>query len=490
MMQHSELILTAQRYLNSSYGNQERYYSAVEDGKQRVSNFSSATFAVQKELGVSEPTGACIADTFQKAQEQCKNLATVPQKLLDALRCAFIFKGYFPATIGQAYAWQDDAALRSFAAALGVPDTFLPGKLIGTLLYPAYAVSTNESDNEQVVQAQKWLNRVANNSLESSYILPNGNPDPSQGYLARRFFMNQVGITDGNASDSGQKMIDAMNNSQFKLASGTQSSQLTTLLQSCLCIQGFPVDLTGDFDSATETALRQYQNFARINITGECDGTTWASLLYSAGDKTRAGDACDTITPITEANLPILKDNGIKYVARYLNGNASTPQLKILQEDERDFLEKNDMKVIPIYQVLNNEVKYFSYELGKQSAETAIKQADYFGFSSGTIIFFTVDYDANPDDIEAAIIPYFQGVKDNLGKYKLGVYGPRWACIRVSDEVEAEQSFVAAYSNNYMGNDGMPLPKNWALLQGPEKVLSGHGVQINVDVNYSSELLG
>lgn len=54
--------------------------------------------------------------------------------------------------------------------------------------------------------------------------------------------------------------------------------------------------------------------------------------------------------------------------------------------------------------------------------------------SSGTIIYFAVDYDPQPAEIQNYVVPYFEGVfeallnSNNANKYLVGVYGKRTLC--------------------------------------------------------------
>jgi hypothetical protein len=55
-------------------------------------------------------------------------------------------------------------------------------------------------------------------------------------------------------------------------------------------------------------------------------------------------------------------------------------------------------------------------------ARNAVKEAKWLGQPKWTPIYFTVDFDAQEEDMPR-IIEYFQGVQQNLGGYKMGAYG-------------------------------------------------------------------
>lgn len=80
-------------------------------------------------------------------------------------------------------------------------------------------------------------------------------------------------------------------------------------------------------------------------------------------------------------------------------------------------------------------------------------------------------------DINANILPYFRGIKEEMGWYfKIGVYGPRAVCNRLLANGLARYSFVADMSNGFTGNIGQLMPKNWAYEQFVETTQAGIGI--------------
>ncbi|PEM83992.1 glycoside hydrolase domain-containing protein [Bacillus toyonensis] len=135
--------------------------------------------------------------------------------------------------------------------------------------------------------------------------------------------------------------------------------------------------------------------------------------------------------------------------------------------------------------------------MGKSDAAEAVYAARKYGFKPGTIIYFAVDFDAFGEDIvgdgvKTGVIPYFEGVVQNLkqmsnGEYKVGVYGPRGVCIKVSDKFsEVVSSFVSGMSSGYSANLGYPLPKNWAFDQIKEYTIGSGAGLIAIDKNIKS----
>lgn len=66
------------------------------------------------------------------------------------------------------------------------------------------------------------------------------------------------------------------------------------------------------------------------------------------------------------------------------------------------------------------------------------------------------------------MIPYFKSVHEvmsNSNTYRVGIYGTRNVCTRVSNKGYAESSFVGDMSTGFSGNLGFGMPSNWAFDQ-------------------------
>ncbi|KZE51598.1 glycoside hydrolase domain-containing protein [Rossellomorea marisflavi] len=120
----------------------------------------------------------------------------------------------------------------------------------------------------------------------------------------------------------------------------------------------------------------------------------------------------------------------------------------------------------------------------------AFKAAASYGFPKGTTIYFAVDFDVLGHEISNAIIPHFTGLneaKNAMGnQYNIGIYGPRNACIQVSDRGLADYSFVSGLSTGFSGNLGYPLPSNWAFDQVSTITIGSGSGAINIDNNINS----
>lgn len=120
--------------------------------------------------------------------------------------------------------------------------------------------------------------------------------------------------------------------------------------------------------------------------------------------------------------------------------------------------------------------------------ETTVPSANFCRIIQSAL--YCKGYDAVNDEVTSHILPYFRSVKEQMGKlgspYKIGVYGPRNACSRVSEEGCADASFVSDMSSGFSGNLGYAMPENWAFDQIVTKTVgSGEGL-IELDNNIAS----
>ncbi|MBU5445605.1 MULTISPECIES: DUF1906 domain-containing protein [Paenibacillaceae] len=121
-----------------------------------------------------------------------------------------------------------------------------------------------------------------------------------------------------------------------------------------------------------------------------------------------------------------LFNNGVRAVGRYYGTSW-----KQLTAQEALRLAQHGLEIWTVYQLSNNKNEDFSYNKGYEAAKNAVSQAEDAGQPHYSAIYFGVDYDAQPTDLQNYVKPYFEGVQQymrdlaNQGKsnYKIGVYG-------------------------------------------------------------------
>ncbi|MBM7680890.1 peptidoglycan hydrolase-like protein with peptidoglycan-binding domain [Pullulanibacillus pueri] len=103
-----------------------------------------------------------------------------------------------------------------------------------------------------------------------------------------------------------------------------------------------------------KSAVRKYQEFMVLPITGVANMTTIKQLLSSAGDTGRDALACDTATILTSSLAQAVKRAEFDYVGRYLTGNVGDGdggvRSKALTREELGNIVNAGLKVFPIYE--------------------------------------------------------------------------------------------------------------------------------------------
>ncbi|WP_461183675.1 glycoside hydrolase domain-containing protein [Virgibacillus kimchii] len=262
------------------------------------------------------------------------------------------------------------------------------------------------------------------------------------------------------------------------------------LFQYALYFNGYSVGIfDGIYGNGTMQTVMEFQEFTALDVDGIAGKQTWLSALISTGDPDRRGTASDGITEVTPARAQTLVDEGYVIIGRYLT-NVPGGLNKRLQPDELQTIFNAGLSVYPIFQESHANASNFSYNQGYEDYQNAFQAAASYGFPEGTTIYFAVDFDVLGHEITNAIIPHFSGLnaaKNDMGnQYNIGIYGPRNACIQVSERGYADYSFVSGLSTGFSGNLGFPLPDNWSFDQISTITIGTGAGAINIDNNINS----
>ena len=132
-------------------------------------------------------------------------------------------------------------------------------------------------------------------------------------------------------------------------------------------------------------------------------------------------EAMDCTTRLTAQSAETVKSAGIVAVGRYL-GYKNHTWSKTLTPDELQAIHTAGLSVVLIWESDPTFAGYFSYAKGEADAKSAVEEAAYLGAPKDTVIYFTVDFDAQASNM-AAIADYFHGVREGIGQYLVGAYG-------------------------------------------------------------------
>lgn len=128
----------------------------------------------------------------------------------------------------------------------------------------------------------------------------------------------------------------------------------------------------------------------------------------------------DSAQRLSNRAIDLCKKDGIQYIARYI---GSAENWKTLKQDELEVILSNKLKLLSIWETNPTYPSYFSFDKGKQDAENATQYAQELGQSSGTAIYFAVDFSAERADLPS-IVDYFTGIREGIdAKFFPGAYG-------------------------------------------------------------------
>lgn len=476
-------ILETQSWLNLTYGDNKYWKKLDLTGKTGWPTIRGLITALQIELGISAPNGSFGPATEGAYKPLTLNSNNGNQSIknqIQILKGAMWCKGFSP---GYGLEWEYDSStalgIREFQKAAGLTGDDITGqadKITMRALMNMDAFQLVPGGDTKIRTIQQGLN---SKNFKISGLYP---CDGLYGRETNKSLLYGLQIAAGVAGANGNfgpGTLDAC--AKNPLEPSTSKIGLVKIAQYALYCNGSrfdPGNFSGRFDSAMQNAIKAFQAFTRLPVTGSIGFETWTSLLRSCGDKDRKCTVCDTATKITDAKAKTLKANGYQMVGRYIAGG----EWKRLTKEEAKIIFNNGLKVFPIFQKSGTSTASFNERQGEIDGREAIKTALEFGFPEGTIIYFGVDFDAQGAEIVNSILPHFESIKSvfnrshNPRNYKIGVYGTRNICIQVSNKGYAETSYVSDMSTGYSGNLGFPLPTNWGLDQIKEFTIgSGEG---------------
>ena len=512
------MVYYTQKWLNQEYGDVPGFGTVTENGKTGWNVIYGLTRALQHELGITSLAnnfGPTTARLYGENPLQRQDGVT--DRKFAILQGALWCKGYNP---GYYLTEDPNTGVVSFQEIFNenVENAIIKLKEDAGLINPDGVVTVNVmkallsmdsfkllgsyyGGKPEIRAMQQYLNRKyeAYTGLMPCDGVYGRNTNKALIYAFQAEEGLPVSVSSGTFGPTTRSLTpnipyttgaNAAKNYQGNYYSSNSITDFTELLQFALFIHGFgDGNFNGSFSAETQKAVRQFQQHYALPMTGKVDLNTWMALLVSSGNPARPAIAADCATILNEAKAKTLYDNGYRYIGRYLTGTYGGGISKALTVEEANIILDAGLRFFPIYQTSANKESYFTPEQGTADAQAAIEAAYALGIPKDTVIYFAVDFDALDYQITNTVIPYFekvyQGVKTS--GYKVGIYGARNVCSRVSELGYACSSFVGDMSTGFSGNLGFKIPDNWAFsqfanLEGSNALGSGDG-KIEIDKN-------
>lgn len=487
-----EMVYQTQRWLNKTYGDNPGYNKLDLDnpaikGKTGWPTIYALTRALQIELGITD-TADNFGPTSRKLYAEnplCRNDGVKNNKygiLQGALWC----KGYNPGHYysdgvidgySRVFDEKVENAVKKLQSDAGIlnPDGMVSVNFMAALLsMDSFILLSNYGGDTHIREYQQLMNRTYEDYIG---IMP---CDGIYGRNTNRAFIYAiqaeeglpVSVANGNFGPTTQRCCPTIpyagveRSYSGKTYNTNQINQFTSLFKFGLYVNGFG---DGNFEGSLSTGtIKEFQQFMALPVTGKADLTTWMSVAISCGDTSRSALAADCATILTQEKAQTLVNNGYQLIGRYLTGVLSGGISKALSDNEITIILEAGLRLFPIYQTSARSDSYFTPEQGTEDAKAAINAASGFRIPYQTIIYFAVDFDAMDYQITNNIIPYFKNVYEYFKEqhmYRVGIYGARNICSKVSAAGYSTSSFVGDMSTGFSGNLGFKIPDDWAFDQ-------------------------
>lgn len=485
-------ITGVQRYLNDKYGANSEWNELVEDGVAGYNTMVGLVRALQIEMEIDADGGFGngTKNTFNNLfpnglgvnteanTQQIKNIIAL---INSGLMCRIEISN----NTEDAYVYSNNTAqgIANMMNQLGISDftnNIMARQVKALMTSDAYYLISN--GDETTRQIQQSINRKYSDVLDN-YIPTNGLYERNMNTAIIKAIQYEIGVdVDGGWGEGTKSALPI-------LGPGSNRTNLVYILQYLLYLNGFdPNGFDGGFGNGVTTALKNFQSLMKLDSDGYCGRQAWSALVVSCGDTARSANACDTCFEITAERAQLLKENGYEIVGRYLTGYISETRPKALQTGELATILNAGLKAFVIYQDNNRQISDFTFSKGRKAALEALESAVNNRVPDNTVIYFAVDLDVYEDQINDYIVPFFRGINRYIGdKYRVGIYGPRLVCTKITENNLAVSSFVADMSSGYSCNVGQKIPSNWNYDQFKE--ISNFNNDMDIDkVTYSGSI--
>lgn len=466
-------VRRTQQWLNATYASRAGWVPLEEDGLTGWGTIYGLRRALQAELGISR-----LASGFGPATTRAykNNIGTInasfkgPQNILRILSGALWCKGCTAVTLNSGASFGFDALAGSVASvreALGL-GTGAPGVdmkvMVSLLSMDAYEVLGAYGGTSAIREAQRWLNGTYRNREDFALVPCDGVHSRSVQTALLLALQYELGMADGVANGNfGQGTKSGLRaKANISVGSTDISNRFVRIFHAAMILNGLDIPLSMGFTSTTSSVIREFQSFMEIPQTGAGDYTTWCTLLVSCGDTTIATTGFDTGHQLLGGKAAAAVQRGYTHVGRYLVGGGG----KHLCAPEIAELRAAGLRLAPIYQRFNDEVADLTRANGMTEGFEALVRGRVLGLPAGSIIYFSVDFDATGDVVSGPVAEYFGGVKEIMDavasyNFRIGVYATRNVCQVMIDRGLAVAAYVSGMSTGYSGNMGFPMPREW-----------------------------
>lgn len=500
-------VLESQAWLNANYGSRAGWVTLDEDGITGLQTIHGVQMALQAELGIS-PLAPGFGDAARsefRAQIGRIDGDTTAARLLMILSCALWCKGSpgLPSSFYHPGAGDPDPAFELMsgsvadlrvALGLGAPDPHVDVKLMAWLLsMETYRLISGGTAPVQAVQ--RWLNSAYLDEPALDLVATHG---LFTGTMQRAMMIAtqiEIGIPSDEANGTFGPQTRGRLRGDYRdengdLAPVYRGPYFNHMFQAWLTVNGYPLVVDGGIGPGTRRAAAEFREFMALTDVGDMSPSTWMALMVSCGDPDLDVTGFDHALQLATADYEDARGQGYRVVGRYLSGvthRDGVPYDKFLGIDEISALKAKSFGLLPIYQVMENDVSYMSYDNGYRLGDLATQRAQVVGLPENSVVYFAVDFDAHSATITGPVMDHFRGINDAVSSVsatypmRVGIYGGRNVCDLVVKDGLAAASFVAGAAYAWVANRGHQMPRSWHYNQIRATWITLAGTSRNVD---------
>jgi hypothetical protein len=188
----------------------------------------------------------------------------------------------------------------------------------------------------------------------------------------------------------------------------------------------------------------------------------------------------DCATPLTSKTAAAFKQDGYDFACRYLVPSSSW---KALRKAEAEAISDAGMQIVSVFET--TAVRALGGRAaGRIDGETAVRVAKEVGQPEGSTIYFAVDFDARPSQMDT-VIEYIRGASEASPGFVTGVYGS-YAVVQALRAAGACSRFWQTYAwSRGQVADGIHV---YQYNNGPTgQGTSVNGVNVDLNESYGDE---
>ena len=150
---------------------------------------------------------------------------------------------------------------------------------------------------------------------------------------------------------------------------------------------------------------------------------------------------------------------GKQFVIRYHSRTTQQPEKRISPKEAAE-LARAGLEIATVYQDNGRLPEDFGRDRGRLDGASAHGAAAQIGQPPGSAIYFAVDSDFSAAQIQAFVLPYFEGIKAGMDEaaggtsmFEIGVYGSGLTCQLVKENNALARFSWLAESTGWRGSD-------------------------------------